>query len=109
MKRLCRNCGKQVTKENYETKEAYCPYCDKTIPLLETITYYNFSARVEQLKAMHELMRNANDEEIYFAWITEMPDEPSDADIEYIALSDESYNDCFDLFVKLIKYNGNRY
>ena len=30
-------------------------------------------------------------------------------DIEDIAMDDEAYNECFDLFVKLIAKKGNRY
>ena len=110
MKHLCRTCGREVTKVNYETGYAYCPYCEQEVALSETITDYKFKVRVEQLKAMHELMRNANDEYIYGSWIvTGVPDEPSEEDIEYIALDDELYNECFDLFVELIKDEGNRW
>ena len=51
----------------------------------------------------------ANDENIYMTWILLMPDEPTDEDIEDIAMDDEAYNECFDLFVKLIAKKGNRY
>ena len=109
MKHLCRTCGREVTKVNYETGYAYCPYCDAEVVISDTITDYRFNVRVEQLKAMHELMRNANDEEIYMAWIYTVPDEPEDADFEYIALDDELYNETFDEFIRLIKYEGNRW
>lgn len=67
-------------------------------------------SRITQLKAMHELMINANDEDIYMRWIiTGVPDEPTEGDFEYIAESDEEYNHCFDLFVKLIAKQGNRW
>ena len=65
--------------------------------------------KVRQLKAMHDLMCEANDEYIYMAWINLVPDCPSDEDIKDIALDDELYNECFDLFVKLIAKDGNRY
>lgn len=65
--------------------------------------------RIKQLKAMHELMTLANDEDIYMAWIYTMPDEPSEEDFEDIAEDDEMYNECFDAFVRLIKHEGNRY
>ena len=59
--------------------------------------------RITQLKAMHELMMCANDEEIYMSWIAlGVPDCPSEDDFEYIAENDEEYNDCFNLFVALI-------
>ena len=66
-------------------------------------------ARVAQLKAMHELMINANDESIYMTWIYVMPDEPMEEDFEYIAEDDDAYNHCFDLFVQLIARKGNRW
>ena len=60
--------------------------------------------RIEQLKAMHSLMQNANDEEIYMTWITlGVPDEPHEDDFVYIAEDDDAYNECFDLFVRLIR------
>ena len=66
--------------------------------------------RVEQLKAMHSLMQNANDEEIYMSWITlGVPDEPIEEDFESIAENDEYYNDCFDLFTGLIADRGCRW
>ena len=66
-------------------------------------------ARINQLNLMHTLMIEANDENIYMTWILLMPDEPTDEDIEGIAMDDEAYNECFDLFVKLIDLKGNRY
>ena len=70
---------------------------------------YTRAARIAQLKAMHELMINANDEGIYMTWIYRMPDEPMEGDFESIAESDEEYNACFDLFVRLITKEGNRW
>ena len=66
-------------------------------------------ARINQLNLMHRLMIEANDENIYMTWILLMPDEPTDEDIEDIAMDDKAYNECFDLFVKLIAKKGNRY
>ena len=66
-------------------------------------------ARITQLNLMHRLMIEANDENIYMAWILLMPDEPTDEDFEDIAMDDEAYNECFDLFVELIAQKGNRY
>ena len=70
---------------------------------------YTKEARIAQLKAMHELMVNANDESIYMTWICVMPDEPMEEDFEYIAEDDDDYNHCFDLFVRLIAREGNRW
>lgn len=66
-------------------------------------------SRIKQLKAMHELMKLANDEEIYMTWIYTMPDEPSEYDFADIAEDTEMYNECFDAFVRLIKHSGCRY
>lgn len=66
-------------------------------------------ARINQLNLMHRFMIEANDENIYMTWILLMPDEPTDEDIEDIAMDDEAYNECFNLFVKLIAKKGNRY
>ena len=74
-----------------------------------TFEQWTKNVRIRQLKAMHELMTLANDENIYMAWIYTMPDEPSEEDFEDIAEDDEMYNECFDAFVRLIKHDGNRY
>lgn len=59
--------------------------------------------RVEQLKAMHEVMTKANDERIYMSWASEgVPDCPSDDDFEYIASDTEQYEDIIKLFVRLV-------
>ena len=106
--RYCKHCGHHLNF-NYGEEPAYCPLCDKQITFKETIAAHTMDARITQLKAMHDLMCEANDENIYMAWIYLMPDCPSEEDIRYIALNDEMYNECFDLFVKLIAKNGNRY
>lgn len=67
------------------------------------------AARVSQLKAMHSLMLDANDENIYMNWILLMPDEPSEYDFEDIAADDGLYNECFNLFIKLIAKEGCRW
>ena len=70
---------------------------------------WTLRARIAQLKAMHELMLNANDEEIYMRWILLMPDEPTEDDFVNIAEDTEEYNEFFDFFVKLIADKGNRW
>ena len=71
---------------------------------------YIKEARIAQLKAMHELMINANDENIYMTWIvTGVPDEPNEGNFEYIAEDDKAYNECFELFLRLIAKHGNRW
>lgn len=108
MTRYCKECGHRVEFQ-YEVTTAYCPLCDKEVTYKETIAAHTLDARMSQLKAMHDLMCEANDENIYMTWIYVMPDCPSDSDIKDIALGDDSYNECFNLFVKLIAKSGNRY
>ena len=58
--------------------------------------------RIKQLRLMHELMVQANDENIYWTWSgLGVPDCPTE--------DKENYNECFDVFVKLIADKGNRY
>ena len=104
----CKKCGYRI-KFQYGSETAYCPNCNKDIERKETIAGYTRDARVSQLKAMHNLMMEANDESIYMTWIYRMPDCPSEEDFIDIAMDDEEYNACFDLFVKLIAKKGNRY
>lgn len=74
------------------------------------MSHFTRDPRIVQLKLMHELMMNANDEGIYMAWIIcGVPDCPREEDFESIAEDDEAYNECFDLFVKLIADKDNRY
>ena len=108
MIRYCRACGEKHYF-NYGENESYCLKCDKVIERKDTIADHTLDARITQLKAMHQLMLEANDEGIYMSWIYLMPDCPSDEDFFSIALDDEQYNECFDLFVKLIAKEGNRY
>lgn len=57
--------------------------------------------RIEQLKIMHEIMKNNRDEDIYCAWIYVVPDEPSESDFESIAEDDEAFEEVFSLFYDL--------
>lgn len=106
--KYCKNCGAVVPTE-YGKTDYVCPECGKEVQLKDLLAGWTRDARIDQLKAMHELMLCANDEYIYGTWIYLMPDNPSEEDFEYIALSDENYNECFDLFLKLIKKDGNRW
>ena len=66
-------------------------------------------SRIAQLKAMHEVMINANDESIYVSWIScGVPDCPQEDDFEFIAEDNEEYNEVVDLFVELIQRKGYR-
>lgn len=58
--------------------------------------------RAEQLYHMHELMRYGNYEGIYNSWIYEFPDSPTLNDFVEIALDEEQFNDCYNLFLRLI-------
>ena len=104
----CKKCGHQV-EFDYGITQTYCSGCDTSVQRVDTIASCTLDARINQLKAMHELMTEANDENIYMSWIYTMPDCPSDEDMKFIALDDKSYNECFDEFVRLIAKNGNRY
>ena len=66
--------------------------------------------RVEQLKAMHSLMLNANDEGIYEVWAMGwIPDCPMEEDFIDCAEDDERYNETVDKFVRLISQPGYRW
>jgi hypothetical protein len=108
MTRYCKKCGEKL-HFNYGDTDSYCLTCDKLYALEDTIAAHTRDARINQLKAMHKLIYEANDEGIYMTWIYIMPDCPSEDDFEYIAINDEEYNAIFDLFVKLIAKKGNRY
>ena len=106
--RYCKHCGTQLEFAHSIT-QTYCSGCDTSVQRADTIAGYTRDARITQLKAMHTLMLEANDEGIYMSWIYLMPDCPSEEDFESIAIDDEQYNECFDKFVKLITKKGNRY
>ncbi len=109
--RYCRKCGNKAEEiEPIDGKRAFkCGCQDEPLKWNEVIAGFTLNARITQLKAMHTLMLEANDESIYMSWIYLMPDCPSEEDFKEIALSDESYNECFDKFVRLIAKDGNRY
>lgn len=112
----CRQCGHEAVKHKTPTG-ADLPVgytCTGNHALLlhpnEVIAGYTLAARIEQLQAMHTMMKNANDEDIYLAWAANgIPDGANTLDLLYIALEDEAYKWCFDLFVKLIARKGNRW
>lgn len=65
--------------------------------------------RANQLKALHNVILEANDESIYLAWITyAVPDCPDEEDFFDIAEDDDSYNQCVDLFIELVSKKGFR-
>lgn len=109
--RYCKSCGRKVEEiDPVDGNRAFkCECTDRPLNYKEVIPGFTKDARITQLKAMHTLMLEANDENIYMSWIYLMPDCPSEEDFESIALDDEQYNECFDKFVKLIAREGNRY
>ena len=108
MARYCKECGHHVEFHHGE-KTAYCPMCDKELTLKESIADYTLDARMTQLEAMHTLLCEANDENLYMAWIEIMPDGAGIEDFRWLALNDEMYNECWDVFVKLVTKNGMRW
>ena len=109
--RYCKHCGRKVEEiDSINGERAFqCKCQNAPLNYKEVIPGFTRDARINQLKAMHNLMLEANDENIYMTWIYRMPDEPSEEDFIDIAMDDEQYNGCFDLFVKLIAKEGNRY
>ena len=107
----CKKCGRVVEEiDSINGQRAYkCECQEEPLKWNEAIPGFTKDARVAQLKAMHELMTEANDERIYMTWIYRMPDCPTEEDFIDIAMDDDEYNGCFDLFVKLIAKEGNRY
>lgn len=106
--RYCKHCGAQV-EVVYGQALYTCNECKQSLELINLMPKWTFEARVDQLKAMHSLMQNANDEGIYMSWIYLMPDGATEDDFKYIALSDEQYNECFDLFIKLVAKSSMRW
>lgn len=104
----CKHCGAKLEFAFFKM-QAYCETCKTYVQRENTIEGYTLTSRINQLKAMHNLMIEANDERIYMTWIYRMPDCPTEDDFVSIALDDEEYNECFDLFIKLITKKGNRY
>ena len=58
---------------------------------------------------MHDIMCEANDENIYMTWINVVPDCATKEDFIDIAMDEDLYNEAFDLFIRLIKQKGNRW
>ena len=104
----CKLCGSKI-EWDYDNSTAHCSCCGETLTRTEVMSASTRASRIEQLKGMHNLMLVANDEGIYMSWIYLMPDGADDDDFAYIAIDDALYNECFNLFVKLIALEGNRY
>ena len=105
---ICKNCGGKATKD--KNNLFYCEECQRSWERNGVLDKHTCKARITQLKAMHTLMCEANDESIYMSWaMCGVPDCPSEDDFEGIALDAEMYNEVFDLFVKLIQDKDNRW
>ena len=109
--KYCKKCGNKVEEiDPIDGKRAYkCGCQEEPLKWNEVIAGFTKDARINQLKAMHNLMIEANDEYIYMSWIYLVPDCPNNDDFEEIAINDELFNECFDKFVQLIARPGNRY
>lgn len=58
--------------------------------------------RIQLTKEMNQYILNLEDEEIWFNWIAVgVPDEPSEADYEFIAENDDEWVDLCELFGRL--------
>lgn len=99
--KYCINCGR------FCTTEEVCPICGKKLTMDNTMPEWKLEHNMRKLKAMHELMCLANDENIYMAWATEgMPDCPSEQDFFEVALEEEECEEMFELFKELIQKKG---
>lgn len=66
----------------------------------------DFDNRVENIKLMHETMLCMNNENAYMRWIYDMPDCPSEWDIEDIAEDMTAYLDLVKTFLSIVKRYG---
>ena len=107
-KRYCKHCGQLITI-SYGQEEYTCLSCGNKGSFKDLVAQWTLDARMKQLKAMHELLCECNDERIYMNWIYLMPDCPTKEDFFDIALDEEQYNECWELFLKLVKSDGIRW
>ena len=66
----------------------------------------DFDNRVENVKLMHETMLCMNNENAYMAWICDMPDCPSEWDIEDFANDRNAYIELCQTFLSIVKRYG---
>ena len=104
----CKNC-RAIIETEYGKETYICPDCGKEIAHKDLMRGWTLEARTNQLRAMHNMMCEANDENLYMSWIYLMPDGATEEDFLDIAFDDELYNECFDLFVKLVKNDDMRW
>ena len=63
--------------------------------------------RLKNITRMHNIMTRMNNEEAYMAWITLVPDEPSEEDLKDIAEDVDNYDECVTLFLRLLDIYGS--
>ena len=107
-KHYCPHCGQEI-KTEYGLENYTCHQCKQNLLYKDLVPSWTLKARMNQLRAMNTLMCNCNHEGIYEHWIYLMPDEATEEDFFDMALSKENYNECFDLFLKLVAKNGMRW
>lgn len=74
------------------------------------MSIYELQERIKAIKAMNFLINSLMDEEAYMHWISIVPDEATDEDLEFIARDEENdlFKDATLLFIKLMKgYGGS--
>lgn len=62
-----------------------------------------YEIRLNNVKLMHETILSMNNENAYFSWIYEMPDEPCEEDFEWFAEDEDRYIELYNYFVRLLK------
>ena len=74
----------------------------------QTVAEQIMERRVQNVRNMHELVMNLNNEEAYSWWIqVGVPDCPNDPeDFEWFAEDDEEYDELVDLFLRILKEYG---
>ena len=107
-KHYCKHCGAEVKRE-YGQTEFDCNSCKRKLTHKDMIASWTRDARVAQLSAMHQLIANCNDENIYMSWIYLMPDGATEEDFIDIAMDDEMYNECWEKFLRLAANDGMRW
>lgn len=73
------------------------------------MSIYELQERTKAIKAMNFLINSLMDEDAYMRWISIVPDEVTDEDLEFIASDEENdlFKDATLLFIKLMKEYGD--
>lgn len=104
-KDYCKACGSVIDFNYKET--TICPVCNTELTAENVVPGWRMETNVTRLKAMHDLMCEANAESIYMTWATlGVPDCPSEQDFFEIALDEEECKEIFELFKELINKKG---